>query len=170
MQALSEAIRGYVNDTGLLLEKAGFPRIAGQLLGWLQVCETETQSLSDVVSALGISRASASTSARLLEQIGLVERVILSGDRRDFYRISRDGWHRFMQTRIETMRHLRRNADHGLRVLEGEPAKRRQRLERMRRLYSFLEREIPRLLQQFEVEETGGKRSYSAEVEFTGQA
>src|SRR5215467_9292435 len=98
MTTLPDSIRGYVNDTGLLLENAGFPRIAGQLLGWLQVCEPETQSLSDIVTALGISRASASTSARLLEQIGFVERVILSGDRRDFYRISRDGWHRFMQT------------------------------------------------------------------------
>ena len=153
MTLMSDALRGYVNETGLLLENAGLPRIAGQVLGWLQVCEPETQSLSDIVTALGISRASASTSTRLLEQIGIVERTILSGDRRDFYRISRDAWHRFMQTRIETMRRLRRNADHGLRVIGSEPAPRQARLERMRRLYAFLEREMPKLLERFEADE-----------------
>jgi DNA-binding transcriptional regulator GbsR (MarR family) len=105
----------------------------------------------------------------LLEQIGILERTILHGDRRDYYRISRDGWHRFMQTRIETMRRLRRNAEHGLRVLEGEPAARRERLERMRRLYAFLEREIPRLLERFVAEESGGEPSYRADIQMGGR-
>jgi DNA-binding transcriptional regulator GbsR (MarR family) len=164
MRTVSDAIRDYVNETGLLLENAGLPRIAGQVLGWLQVCEPETQSLSDIVTVLGVSRASASTSTRLLEQVGFVERTIVHGDRRDYYRISRDGWHRFMQTRIETMRRLRQNADHGLRVMEGEPPRRRQRLERMRQLYAFLEREMPRLLERFETEESDNR----SEVETNG--
>jgi DNA-binding transcriptional regulator GbsR (MarR family) len=164
MRALSDGIRDYVNETGLLLENAGMPRIAGQVLGWLQVCEPETQSLSDIVTALGVSRASASTSTRLLEQVGFLERTIRHGDRRDYYRISRDGWHRFMQTRIETMRRLRRNADHGLRVMEGEPPHCRQRLERMRRLYAFLEREMPRLLERFETDES----DHRSELETNG--
>jgi DNA-binding transcriptional regulator GbsR (MarR family) len=163
----SESVRGYVNDTGLLLDYAGLPRIAGQVLGWMQVCEPETQSLSDIVTALRISRASASTSTRLLEQIGILERTIRPGDRRDYYRISRDGWHRFMQTRIDLMRRLRRNAEHGLRVLEAEPAAKRERLERMRRLYAFLEREMPRLLERFEAEET--ERGYQADLEIGGR-
>jgi DNA-binding transcriptional regulator GbsR (MarR family) len=164
MAKLNDAVLGYVNETGLLLENAGLPRIAGQVLGWLQVCEPETQSLSDIVTALGISRASASTSTRLLEQIGIVEKSILPGDRRDYYRISRDAWHQFMQTRIETMRRLRRNADHGLRVTEGEPPARRARLERMRRLYAFLEREMPKLLERFEAEEVDGQNGDSGHL------
>jgi DNA-binding transcriptional regulator GbsR (MarR family) len=154
MTPLSETVRQYVDETGLLLEDAGLPRIAGQVLGFLQICETEAQSLSDIVAALGISKASASNTTRFLEHVGLVEQTILPGDRRDYYRISRDGWHRFMQTRIATMQKLRRNADHGLRVLEGEPAQRRERLERMRRLYAFMEREMPKLLERFEAEES----------------
>src|SRR5215203_5426907 len=98
MMSIPESTRRYVDETGLLLENAGLPRIAGQVLGWLQVCDPETQSLADIATALGVSRASASTSTRLLEQVGLLERTILPGDRRDYYRISRDAWHRFMQT------------------------------------------------------------------------
>ena len=103
MTPLPESIRQYVDDTGLLLDNAGLPRIAGQVLGWLQVCESEAQSLNDIVDALGISKGSASTTTRFLEQVGIVEKTILPGDRRDYYRISRDAWHRFMQTRIDTM-------------------------------------------------------------------
>jgi DNA-binding transcriptional regulator GbsR (MarR family) len=164
-----DSVRAYVDETGLLLENAGLPRIAGQVLGWLQVCEPETQSLSDIVAALGISRASASTSARLLEQFGLLDRTILPGDRRDYYRLSRDAWHRFVQTRIETMRRLRRNADNGLRVLAGEPGQRLERLERMQRLCSFLEREMTKLLERFEAEEAGGAPGYAADVEINGR-
>src|SRR3954470_12569040 len=120
MYPLPETIRGYVDETGLLLEDAGLPRIAGQVLGLFQVCEPETQSLAEIATSLGVSRASVSTSTRLLEHVGFLERTIQPGDRRDYYRLSRDAWHRFMQTRIDTMRRLRRNADHGLRVLDGE--------------------------------------------------
>jgi type II secretory pathway component PulJ len=72
-----------------------------------------------------------------------------------------------MQTRIDLMRRLRRNAEHGLRVLEAEPAAKRERLERMRRLYAFLEREMPRLLERFEAEET--ERGYQADLEIGGR-
>src|SRR5437773_2679943 len=132
MPTITEPIRRYIDETGLLLERAGLPRIAGLVLGWLQVCEPEQQSLGELTDALGISKASASTTTRFLDQLGVVERTVLPGDRRDYYRISHDAWHRFLQTRIDTMQRLRRNADHGLRVLEGEPVERRRRLERMR--------------------------------------
>lgn len=160
MSTLDPRIRRYVDETGVLLERGGLPRIAGQVLGLLQVCDPETVSLPELAESLGISRASASTSARLLEQIGIVERAIRAGDRRDYYRISHDAWHRFFQTRFELMRRLRQNADLGLRMLEGESPQRQHRLERMRRLYAFLEREMPKLLERFEVEEGDERTAY----------
>src|SRR5437762_13326243 len=158
MNTIPPHLRRYVDETGLLLEAAGLPRIAGQVLGWMQVCEPEHQSLADLTVALGISKASASTTTRLLTQVGFLERTILPNDRRDYYRISHDAWKRFMQTRFELMQKLRRNADHGLRIMEGESPERRDRLERMRRLYGFLERELPKLLEQFEAEEASEGR------------
>jgi DNA-binding transcriptional regulator GbsR (MarR family) len=170
MNQISPPIRQYVDETGLLLEAAGLPRIAGQVLGWMQVCEPEQQSLSDLTDALGISKASASTTTRLLTQIGILEPTVLPGDRRDYYRISQDAWQRFFHTRIETMHRLRRNAEHGLRVLDGESPRRRDRLERMLRLYSFLERQMSKLLEQFEAEEATEQRGPVAEVAANGLA
>jgi DNA-binding transcriptional regulator GbsR (MarR family) len=167
MAAIPETIRRYIDDTGLLLESTGLPRIAGQVLGWFQVCEPEAQSLADIVAALGISKASASTMTRFLEQVGILERTILPNDRRDYYRLSRDAWHRFFQSRMEMMRKLRRNADHGLTVLAHESPERRLRLQRMRSLYAFLETEMPKLLERYEANERQG---YVTEVGTNGPA
>jgi DNA-binding transcriptional regulator GbsR (MarR family) len=159
MKQLSDAIRRFVDDTGLLLEAAGMPRIAGQVLGWLLVCEPEAQSLNDLSEALSISKASASTTTRMLTQFGLIERTLLAGDRRDYYRVADDAWHRFFQSRMATMHKLQRNAERGLQLLADAPPDRRARLERMRTLFAFLEREMSRLMRQFEVENAAGSHA-----------
>ena len=168
MNPIPPNIRRYVDDTGLLLESTGLPRIAGQVLGWMQVCEPEDQSLADLTEALGISKASASTTTRLLTHLGILEPAIRPGDRRDYYRISHDAWKRFFHSRIETMHKLRRNAEHGLRVLAEEPPERRDRLQRMHRLYAFLERELPKLLERFESEDGAERRGHPVEIEVNG--
>jgi DNA-binding transcriptional regulator GbsR (MarR family) len=165
MKPLSDPIRRFVDDTGLLLEAAGMPRIAGQVLGWLLVCDPEAQSLTDLSEVLSISKASASTTTRLLTQFGLIERTLLAGDRRDYYRVADDAWHRFFQSRMATMHKLQRNAERGLQLLADAPPARRARLERMRALFGFLEREMSRLMRQFESEHAGARASanYAAE-------
>jgi DNA-binding transcriptional regulator GbsR (MarR family) len=159
MKPLSDHIRRFVDDTGLLLEAAGMPRIAGQVLGWLLVCEPEAQSLTDLSEVLSISKASASTTTRLLTQFGLIERTLLPGDRRDYYRVADDAWHRFFQTRMATMHKLQRNAERGLQLLADAPPARRARLERMGTLFGFLEREMSKLMRQFEIENTSGSHA-----------
>jgi len=159
MSQIPEAYRRFVDDTGLLLEAAGMPRIAGQVLGWLLVCEPEAQSLTDLSEALSVSKASASTTTRMLTQFGLIERAVLPGDRRDYYRVADDAWHRFFQTRMSTMNKLQRNAERGLKLLADAPPARRARLERMRTLFGFLGREMAKLMQQFEVENAAGSQA-----------
>jgi hypothetical protein len=48
--------------------------------------------------------------------------------------------------------------------MEGESLERRDRLERMRRLYAFLERELPKLFERFEATEADAQPGYSAQV------
>ena len=154
MSSIPADLRQYVDETGLLLEAGGLPRTAGQVLGWMLVCEPEHQSLSDLTTALSISKASASTVTRMLMQFGFLERTLGAGDRRDYYRISRNAWERFLRSRIDFMHKMRHNAERGLQILESSPPGRCDRLERMHRLYSFLEREISGLLDRFENEES----------------
>src|SRR5215210_2205664 len=64
----------FVERMGLSLEADGLPRIAGRIFGLLLVSE-EARSLDDLASELRVSKGSASTNARLLEQRGLLERA-----------------------------------------------------------------------------------------------
>lgn len=81
--------RDFVERMGLAFEEEGFPRIAGRMIGLL-LLQSSPCSLDDIASTLGVSKASVSTDARRLEQVGIVERTSFPGDRRDYYVIAPD--------------------------------------------------------------------------------
>jgi DNA-binding transcriptional regulator GbsR (MarR family) len=92
---MHEAARDFVERMGLHLEADGLPRSAGRIFGYMMLADSAC-SLDDLAEALQVSKASVSTNARLLEQIGLLERTIELGDRRDFYRMRGDAWERML--------------------------------------------------------------------------
>jgi DNA-binding transcriptional regulator GbsR (MarR family) len=112
--------------------------------------------MDDLVTALQISKSSVSTATRQLVQTGLIERVSLPGERRDFYRIGPGIWTRIMQSGLVQITTLRQLAEKGLALLSEESPERRQRLQEMRDMYAFFEREMPLLLAQWEAERKQG--------------
>lgn len=50
------------------------------------------QSLDDLASGLSLSKASISLYTRLLEQMGVIERVTVLGDRKTYYQASDRAW------------------------------------------------------------------------------
>ena len=74
----------FIEQMGLTTQAEGMPRIAGQILGYLIVAG-EARTLAQMTEALRISKASASTNARLLEHKGMVRRASALGQRRDAY-------------------------------------------------------------------------------------
>jgi DNA-binding MarR family transcriptional regulator len=110
-------LAGFVEQMGLLWENEGFPRIAGRIFGLL-VANPEPFSLDEMASALAVSKASISTDARRLEQIGLLLRIARPGDRRDYYALAADAPARMLALRLDAVRRfetafdgLRRNVD-----------------------------------------------------------
>src|SRR5690349_14179002 len=77
----------FIERLGLLAEESGMPRMAGRVLGWLLICEEPRQSFGEIVEALGASKGSISAMTRILQQLGLIERVTQGGDRRDFFQL-----------------------------------------------------------------------------------
>ena len=93
----------------------GYPRIAGRIYGLL-LLSADGLSLDDLAGELGVSKASVSTNARLLEQRGIVERYHLSTDRRDYYRVYVNHFERTMSLRLEKWQRVSdalRDARHG---------------------------------------------------------
>ena len=95
------------------MENDGLPRIAGRIFGLLLVTPGEC-SLDDMADMLGVSKASISTDARRLEQLGIVIRTSRPGDRRDYYAVAPNALQQSLEIRTRAMRkfqELLRDAD-----------------------------------------------------------
>jgi len=77
----------FIEHMGQLAEGEGLPRIAGRILGVLML-DAHTRSLDELALQLAVSRASISTNGRLLQGMGLIQRVTVPGDRRDYWCIA----------------------------------------------------------------------------------
>lgn len=142
----------FVEDFALHMEHQGLPRMAGRILAWLLICDPPEQSMPELVDALQASKSSVSTMTRLLIQFGMVERVSLPGERRDFYRAMPDHWIRQLEGATKAFAGYRRLAEQGLAVLANASEARRRSLTEMRDVSIFLEREFPALIKQWQEE------------------
>lgn len=75
----------FIETLGIQVEKLGFPRIAGRILGLLALSDAPLH-LDDIATRLQVSRASVSTNTRLLLGVQLIEEVGIPGDRRIYFR------------------------------------------------------------------------------------
>ena len=86
--ATIDAIRtDFIEMTGLTTQAEGLPRIAGRVFGLL-IYDGQTVSFGDLATKLQVSRASISTSIRILEERGLIKRVTKPGERQDFFQLA----------------------------------------------------------------------------------
>ena len=133
---MREAVRQFVERMGLVCEKEGMPRGAGRLFGLL-LAEGGPFSLDELAAGLQASKASVSTNARMLEQMGMVERISTLGDRRDFYRARCDPWESMLQaaqTRWRDMVAVFAEAAGGLSPENDDGRRRLRDAERFHRL------------------------------------
>ncbi len=151
-----ESLLAYAEEWGLLFERWGLPRTAGRIWGWLHVCEPPQQTAGQLVEALGVSKGSVSTNTRLLEGLGLVERVGVRGARQSHYRVGRDAFEGIMRQRLMGVAQARALAERGLSVLEAASPERKERLTAKRDFYAFLEREMEELLRHWQTQREEG--------------
>lgn len=82
--SLDTVVLRFIQDAGTLSQSLGFGRAIGQIYAYLYFSQ-EARSLTDMQHRLGISKGSASTNVRQLEQWGAVKKVWVKGDRKDYY-------------------------------------------------------------------------------------
>ena len=82
-----ETIDRFIEQKGMEYQAEGMPRIAGRLMG-LMLIEDGPFGFNDLAVRLKVSRGSISTNTRLLENLGLIERVSKLGERGDYFQLS----------------------------------------------------------------------------------
>ena len=81
---LSPIVKRFIEDAGNTTRSFGLGRALGQIFAYLYF-SLKPRALADIQRALGISKGSASTGVRQLEQWGAVRKVWVKGDRKDYY-------------------------------------------------------------------------------------
>jgi DNA-binding transcriptional regulator GbsR (MarR family) len=140
----------FVEEVGIFFEQSGMPRMAGRILGWLLISDSPHQMTGELAEALMASKGSISTMTRFLIRIGLIERISLPGQRRDYFRFKSGAWHRWLKEGLVQTTTARQLAERGLELLEGKSQLNRQGLEEMRDMYAFFEQEFPAMVERWE--------------------
>ena len=154
--------KDFVEEVGIFFEQSGLPRMAGRILGWLMISNPPHQTTGELAEALLASKGSISTMTRLLIRIGLIERLSLPGQRRDYFRIKGGAWHQMIKDSLVQMTVFRQLIERGLKLIEDKAHFNRQWLEEMHHMYTFFEREFPALLERWEQEHK--KKQVGSEV------
>lgn len=118
----------FIERMGQLYQSDALPRIAGRMFALL-LLSSEPLSLDDVADKLQVSRASVSANARLLETIGMIERVTKPGDRRDYYASTQDTHQRVLEMRLRKLVQMREALIEGLESESANDAEVHERLE-----------------------------------------
>jgi DNA-binding transcriptional regulator GbsR (MarR family) len=95
----------------------GLPPITGRILGWLLICDPPEQSAGEIADAIGASRASLTTSMRLLTVGELVRRRTRPGERTTYFRIDDDAWEKVILQRITAMASLREITEDAMKLI-----------------------------------------------------
>ena len=151
--------RRFVEDMGVLFEDSGLPRMAGRVFGWLLICTPPHQSAAQLAAVVAGSKGSISTVTRMLTALHLVQRMTVSGDRSTYYQIQPGAWHEMLRAKMETITPWRQAAERGIRLLKKSPPALRRRLEEMRDIHAFFERELPVVLRNWEERHCGTHQS-----------
>lgn len=130
-----DAVGRFIEQLGLSAKQGGLPRIAGRLTGWF-VINGGPAALSELAEQLQVSRASISTNARLLEQLGVLERVAMAGERQDFYQLADRPYAKLLEGYVHRMRTRIQDIDTLMANLPEAAGDAAQRVHEMREFYA----------------------------------
>ena len=138
----------FIARMGVIASNDGMPRMSGQVFAML-VFEGEEVAFGDLAKRLSVSRATISTSIRLLEERGLIRRINKAGDRQDYFQLADDAYAAMTKFALAGTRRSQAEIDDTIEKLPEEAQDVRARLEAFASLYNAisaaLEDAIPRV-------------------------
>ncbi|MDX1496141.1 MAG: MarR family transcriptional regulator [Salinisphaeraceae bacterium] len=129
------AAEAFIERLGLSAEADGLPRIAGRMWGFF-IIHGGPCSFTELAERLQVSRGSISTNARILRDLGIIERVSRPGDRQDYYQLANNPYHRLMEGYIQRMRGTLRSVEEAIDQLPEGWTDAKQRLQNMHEFHA----------------------------------
>ena len=127
----------FIESLGLILQNDGLPRIAGRLLG-VFVLHGGPFGFNELCDKLQVSRGSVSTNARLLVDLGAIERVGMPGERQDYFRLSEQPYAQLIERWIGRSRRAQETINRSAEALPASDHDARERLADLSNFYNVM--------------------------------
>lgn len=137
----------FTEEMGTFFERSGSPRMAGRVWGYLLIVDAEQVSAADLAEALNASPSSISAATRLLLGLGLLDRIRMPDERRDYFTVHHGAILNLVRYQLEALTPKRM----AVRALElfGERDIARPHLEELHAVYAWFADEFAALLDRF---------------------
>ncbi len=152
MPQVTEKKLAFIEEMGLALEGFGLSRMAGRVLGALLVADPPEQSAEELAELLQASRGSISGSTRMLETLGIIERISKPGERRDYFRNKPNAWYETAKKEFAAISQFRQLTEKGIALIDSNDPEVLRGLNDMRDFLIFWEREFPKVFERWESE------------------
>lgn len=129
---------------GLYFDGVGLSKTYGRMFGFFMTA-TKPISMGQLVEKLQISKSTASIELRRLLTIGVIEKILLSDERADFYQLKKNIWNLNLHQKVQDVRKLRA-------IIEEIPPKALEDLEQLKEMAqycTFLEEELKILIKKY---------------------
>ncbi len=145
------AVRRYVESLGLVLSQIGMQRMSARVFAALMTTDDGRLTAAELAEQLSVSPAAVSGAVRYLEQIGLVAKERVPGERRDHYRLYDDLWYATFMKRDRMIIMWRDAAEDGIEAL-GVDTPAGKRLAEMRDFLAFMLKELTAMYERWHAE------------------
>lgn len=146
----------FAEDMGLFFESGGLTRMAGRVWAMLLAMDEPHLSAIDLQDALGASAGSISGATRALLDLGLIERVNVRGERRDYFAPRRGAIVNLLRIRLERLVAVEDLLTQALAAFDDrEHAV--PHLQEVHDIYHWYARELPKLHERFLADQKAGR-------------
>lgn len=131
------AIDEFIERLGLVAQADGLPRIAGRIMGLL-VIYGGPFSFAELAERLKVSRGSISTNTRLLENLGVIERVAKPGQRQDYFQIRSQPYVELLRGSLSRLYRAKEVVESAQQGIPGDWSEAQTRLEELGDFYGSM--------------------------------
>lgn len=145
----------YIEDVGLFYDRLGLPKMAGRILGFLAATDQDQHSFDEIIKQLKASKGSISGNINFLVKQRLIEKLMITGDRKSYYRFATDNIFKIINQKVTSIKEVKQIFIGANNINKNLGSPRRKKIIDIIEFYDFLELEIPKLRDKFLKQKAG---------------
>ncbi len=143
------ALEKYIEDVGLFYERFGLAKMSGRILGLLMATDEEKVSFDDMVVQLQASKGSISGNINFLLKQKLIEKFMVTGDRKSYYKFSNENVFSLIDSKLDATEYVKQIFMRGNELHKDKESAKHKNISEVIQFYDFLEEELPKLKEKW---------------------